>query len=352
MYRCLFIEKQLKKYSKDNSKSKRVYSIIITYVFFIVILTLLLIVIIPQLIETLTTLANNVSSLLVGLTTNVNSITEFLHINFNLDVSSATSYEDLANQLGVNIESVSAYITAILNNFGNGIIASLQNFGSGLYNIFLGLIIAVYLLAAREKFQRQLRKILICIVPRDTANIILKNSEIVAGIFRHFISGQLLEAVIIGVLIFITMSVLHLPYAIIIGCIAAVLAIIPIFGNIIAMIIGAILILAVNPLQSLYFIIAYQVIQQIENNLIYPRVVGSSVGLPAVWTLLAVAVFGGLAGLGGMLVGVPVTASIYTLGSKLVHHVMRRKKVRIAADGYYISTAEENPVIEENIAGE
>jgi predicted PurR-regulated permease PerM len=335
-----FIEDNIKKYSKNKLKSKRVISIILTYVVVLIILTLLLVVVIPQLIETITTLANNASSLVSSLSANINSITDFFHVNFNLDLTTAAGFEDLANQLGISIESISANIQNLLDNFGTGIINSLQNFGSGLYNIFMGLIVAVYLLAAKETFIRQIKKTMICIFSKKIGNIVLNNTRIVIDIFKHFISGQLLEAIIIGALVFLTMTVLKLPYALIIGCIVAVLAIIPIFGNIIAMIIGSILILAVDPWQALYFIIAYQVIQQLENSLIYPRVVGSSVGLPAIWTLLAVAIFGGLAGLGGMLIGVPVTASVYTLGSKLVRYIITRKKIMINEDGYFESIKE------------
>ena len=330
-----FIETKLISFSKKKEKNKRGISIIFTYVFVIIILTLLLVVVIPQLIETVSTIANNASSLLAGLTTNVNNIADFFNVNFNLDLTTAEGFEDLANQLGINIETISDSIQNILNDFGSSIISSLQSFGSGLFNIFLGLIIAIYLLASKEKFVRQLKKLIICFLPKDAANIFVENSRVVINIFKHFISGQLLEAIIIGVLVFLTMTILNLPYALIIGCIVAVLAIIPVFGNIIAMIIGAILILAVNPWQALYFIIAYQVIQQLENNLIYPRVVGSSVGLPPIWTLLAVSIFGALSGLGGMLVGIPITASAYALGTKLVRHIMHTKKVIIDDDGYY-----------------
>jgi predicted PurR-regulated permease PerM len=148
------------------------------------------------------------------------------------------------------------------------------------------------------------------------------------SVFTKFISGQFVEAIILGVLCFIGMSVIRLPYALVISIFIGVTALIPVFGAFIGNIIGAFLILLVNPIQVIWYEIFLLSLQQVEGNLIYPRVVGSSIGLPAIWVLAAVTVGGGVLGVGGMLLGVPLAATVYKIVSNDV--AFKNKKTETA----------------------
>ena len=147
--------------------------------------------------------------------------------------------------------------------------------------------------------------------------------------FSKFISGQCLEAVIVGILMFIAFSLFKFPYALIIAVLTAITALIPIFGALIAMVVGAILIGLNNPMQVILFIIVFLVIQQIEGNLIYPKVVGKSVGLSPIWTLLSITVGGNLFGIPGMLLGLPIASIVYAFIKSTVNNRLKEKQIEI-----------------------
>ena len=343
------IENFLKKHSKKPQNSKRGWAIFLTYILIFGILAIFFGLIIPQLILTISHLAQNANDLIYDIINNFDSVISFFHINFNIDISSTSALDASLANLGFDLDSVISTLQSLLNSFSSNIGSYLNSIRSGIYSIFLGLILAIYLLASKEKFLHQFKKVIVAITPVKVSNLLIENGRIVINIFASFVSGQLLEACIIGLLIYIIMLILSLPFAILISCIVTFLALIPIFGNIVAMILGAIIILAVNPIQSLYFIIAYQIVQQFENNVIYPRVVGSSVGLPPIFTLLAISIFGGLYGLNGMLIGVPVTASLYTLGAKLFNYLINKRNLVIKTDGYVTQKKLNKEIIEPEI---
>ena len=145
--------------------------------------------------------------------------------------------------------------------------------------------------------------------------------------FTNFITGQCLEAIILGTMFFVVMSVLNFPYALLVGILVAVTALIPIFGAFIGCAVGAFLILVVNPMKALAFIVLFLVLQQVEGNLIYPHVVGNSVGLPSIWVLVAVTVGGNLMGIAGMLVFIPIASVLYTLLREWVYRRLKEKNL-------------------------
>ena len=158
---------------------------------------------------------------------------------------------------------------------------------------------------------------------------ILELGKLTNQTFTKFVSGQCLEATILGTIFFIVLSILRFPYALIISVLTTITALIPIFGAMIAMVIGAILIAIESPLQALIFIIVFLVIQQIEGNFIYPKVVGKSVGLSPMWTLLAITVGGNLFGIPGMLIGLPLASIAYALVKEIVNNKLKDKKIEI-----------------------
>lgn len=184
---------------------------------------------------------------------------------------------------------------------------------SGATAAFLGFIFACYLLAQKERLGNQCKRLLYAYLKQERADGVLRVAALVNRTFSSFITGQCVEAVILGCMFWVTMTIFRFPYASTISVIIAFTALIPVFGALIGMFLGILLILVVDPIQALWFVILFQVLQQLEGNLIYPRVVGSSVGLPGIWVLVAVTVGGSAFGVLGMLFMVPLTSVIYTL---------------------------------------
>jgi predicted PurR-regulated permease PerM len=184
---------------------------------------------------------------------------------------------------------------------------------SGATTVFLGFFFACYLLAQKETLARQFKKLFYANFKSEHVDESLRILRLTNKTFSSFITGQCLEAVILGAMFWITMSIFRMPYAGTISVLIAFTALIPVFGAFIGMILGILLILVVNPIQALWFAILFLVLQQIEGNLIYPRVVGSSVGLPGIWVLVAVTIGGSAFGVVGMLVMVPLASVIYAL---------------------------------------
>ena len=184
---------------------------------------------------------------------------------------------------------------------------------SAVTNFFIGFVFACYVLLQKEKLGEQCRKLLTAVFPGKQVDYILHVCSLSHRTFSSFITGQCMEAVILGAMFFVAMSILRFPYALLVGVLVAFTALIPIFGAFIGCVVGAFLILMVSPAQALGFIVLFQVLQQIEGNLIYPRVVGNSVGLPAIWVLVAVTVGGNLMGVLGMLIFIPIVSVLYAL---------------------------------------
>jgi predicted PurR-regulated permease PerM len=196
---------------------------------------------------------------------------------------------------------------------------------SGIVNLFIALIFAIYVLLRKEKLEDQGRRVMTAYLPRTICHYLNHLLAMLHKNFSSFISGQCLEALILGTLFMIFMSIFNLPYPIMVGILIAFMALIPVVGAFAGCAIGAFLILIDNPVKALWFLILFLVLQQLENNLIYPRVVGSSVGLPAIWVLVAVSVGGSLFGVGGMLFFIPLLSTFYAL---LRDSVNRRNKVK------------------------
>lgn len=184
---------------------------------------------------------------------------------------------------------------------------------SGIVNAVISFIFALYILFQKEKLENQGRRIVSAFLPEKAAAKIQEIFALLYKNFSSFITGQCMEAVILGVMFVITMSIFRMPYALMVGVLIAFTALIPIVGAFIGCSVGAFLILIDNPLQAMWFVILFLVLQQIEGNLIYPKVVGNSVGLPSIWVLLAVSLGGSLFGVVGMLVFIPLTSTGYTL---------------------------------------
>lgn len=187
-----------------------------------------------------------------------------------------------------------------------------------LSNLLFALIFAIYILAGKEKLARQINRLLSPVLKSSWKHTFYEIIGVFNKSFSSFITGQCIEAVILGSLCILGMTILRLPYASVIGTLVGATALIPVLGAYIGGFVGFVLIFTVSPMKAIYFVIFLCILQQLEGNLIYPRVVGASIGLPGIWVFAAVTAGGGLAGIPGMLIGVPTAAAIYQLLKKYV----------------------------------
>ena len=194
-------------------------------------------------------------------------------------------------------------------------------------NFVIAFVFAMYIVLQKERLSVQVRKIMYAFLPKAGADWINRVASLTYTTFSHFFTGQCLEAVILGTMFFVAMTIFRFPYALLVGILVAFTALIPIFGAFIGCIVGAFLILMENPMQAVLFIVMFLILQQIEGNLIYPHVVGSSVGLPSIWVLVAVTVGGSLMGIVGMLVFIPLMSVCYTLFRQWVYDRLQKRNL-------------------------
>lgn len=205
------------------------------------------------------------------------------------------------------------FVRDTASSFMGSAVSVIGSVTNGIVNTVIGIFFAIYCLGRKEILARQGRRILYSLVPEKTSDEIVRILRLANATFSNFISGQCLEACILGCLFAVSMTLFGMPYVPLVSVTIAVTALVPVVGAFIGCVVGAFFILVDNPLQAATFIAMFLILQQLENNLIYPRVVGTSIGLPGMWVLVAVTVGGGLMGVGGMLLMIPLTSVCYTL---------------------------------------
>lgn len=315
------IEKSLRKIIKKDNKEVliRTLAIILSLLLFVVVIICIAFLLIPELIDNIEMLIKNIPGVI-----------EKIEI-WLLDV--LDKYPDIQKQIvevfSNSDHNVSSIVSSILNYLLNGVIGFISNLVSGFITFFTAVIFSIYMLSQKEYLIRCSKKLVYGYLKEEQARKVTEIAELTNKTFSNFISGQCVEAFILGLIIFIALTIFRFPYALIISVLTAVTALIPIFGAIIAMVIGAVLIGINNPIQAILFIVVFQVIQQIEGNFIYPKVVGKSVGLSPMWTLLAITAGGSLFGIVGMLVGLPLASVAYALIKESVNTRLKQKKIKI-----------------------
>ena len=197
---------------------------------------------------------------------------------------------------------------------------------NGMSTFLIGFIFSIYILLQKENLIRQTKKLLAAFLPEKTVAGIIRIAALTSKTFSNFFTGQCVEAVILGSMFFIVLMVLRLPYALLIGVLIAFTALIPVFGAFIGWAVGAFLMLIISPMDALLFSAVFFTLQQIEGNMIYPHVVGNSVGLPSIWVLVAVTLGGSMMGVLGMLIFIPLTSVLYALLRETVHRRLRVKQ--------------------------
>jgi len=203
-----------------------------------------------------------------------------------------------------------------------------------LLNLIIGVIVCVYFLNGKDKFKAQIKKVITALFRRDTANEIFEFGNYAHHAFGGFITGKIIDSIIIGVICFISMSIFRLPYPLLISVIVGVTNIIPFFGPFIGAVPSALIILMVSPIQALYFLILVIILQQLDGNIIGPAILGNSTGLSSFWVLFSIVIFGGLFGPVGMIIGVPVFAVIYYYAGKWIRKRLRNKGLEDRTEEY------------------
>lgn len=285
---------------------RRPFALLITLLLLFGVFGLVMFVVIPELTGTILSLADQIPDALTALETYLNDLSQHW-----------PQVQLYINELNINWSGITEKAVAVLQNLTTLILNSGFNIVgktvSGLFTFVISFIFSIYLLLQKEKLSRQGKQVIFGLFPEKAADKTLQILTMSQTIFSNFISGQCLEAVILGVLFFIAMSIFKMPYAVLIGVLIAITALIPIVGAFIGCFIGVFLILMVEPWMALKFLILFLVLQQIEGNVIYPKVVGNSVGLPPIWVLMAVTVGGNMFGIIGMLVFIPLCSVAYAL---------------------------------------
>mgnify|MGYP002599109041 FL=1 len=211
---------------------------------------------------------------------------------------------------------------------------------NGMSTFLIGFIFSIYILLQKENLIRQIKKLLAAFLPERTVEGIVRIAALTSRTFSNFFTGQCMEAVILGSMFFIVLVVLRLPYALLIGVLIAFTALIPVFGAFIGWAVGAFLMLIISPMDALLFSVVFFTLQQIEGNMIYPHVVGNSVGLPSIWVLVAVTLGGSMMGVVGMLIFIPLCSVLYTLLRDAVNERLKRRKLSVKPDDLKRDSAE------------
>lgn len=306
--------------SKLWKRVRRPLAVALAYLLVALVLVSIIAFIIPGLIESMGILADTVQQTVPGYVTSaMDWLNEFAQEN------DLTFIQDFLRNF--NWSNVLSSASAVLRDFLSSLVGVTINVASGVFAAVMGFIFSVYMLMGKEKLLRGVKSTLLAFLPRPTAQKIGQIATLTNRMFFNFIRGQLLECVILGSLCYVGMSILQLDYALLISSVATLGALIPILGAYIGAAVGVLILLLVHPIDALIFLIFLLILQQVEGNMIYPRVVGSSIGLPPLWTLFAVVFWGGVLGIPGILFGTPATAVIYRLLRTSVRSRLRQRNI-------------------------
>ena len=280
------------------------------------IFALLVYFIIPQVVASLTMLFNNIPMYLDQLQESVVGLLQ----SWNLYTP------EVADQIA-NLRSTVLDLTSFFDKLMGSLPGMITSVGTGLFNFFVGLIVSIYVVFAREKFKRQAKKLTYALFTPGFADRFLDVLRYSNNVFLGFINGTLIDAAFVGITTFIFMTVCQLPYALLIAVIIGCTNIIPFFGPFLGAIPSAVILLIVDPLYALAFVIFILILQQIDGNVVMPKIVGLNIGMSAFWVLFALILFGGLFGFWGMLLGVPVFTIIYSLIKTCINRSLEKKGI-------------------------
>ena len=305
---------------KKINKGRRPLCLVLAICLVLGVLTVVIFVVGPELVSTI-----------MGLQKSIPLFFENIQAQAESFFASYPEIVTYIEQVDVNWEQIGKEVMGFLTSGASTMVASTLSAAisivSGVANFCIGFVFAVYVLLTKETLAKQAGRLLMAYLPESLYENIVKVASLTEKTFSNFLAGQCVEAVILGTMFFLTLTVMRLPYALLIGVLIAFTALIPIFGAFVGCIVGAFLILMVSPVKALVFLVVFQVLQQIEGNLIYPHVVGGTVGLPSIWVLAAVSVGGSLMGIVGMLLFIPGCSVCYALLREQVGKRLEKRQI-------------------------
>ncbi len=316
---------------KDPEKAKklvRVISVLGALIFFVLIIAVLLLMVIPELYK-------SINGMIGTLPKQVNDFMDWLNEYISSD-------SDISSYLEVGLTKSTEFFenwakTDFLPQTKNimvGVTTGVINAVKVLFNVLVGIIISIYVLMSKEEFIGQSKKLVYAVLPGKSANAIIHTVHKSNEIFGGFISGKLLDSLIIGILCFICLYFMNMPYAVLVSVIVGVTNVIPFFGPYLGAIPSAILIMLASPIQGVYFIIFIVILQQFDGNILGPAILGESTGLSSFWVVFSILVGGGIFGILGMIIGVPAFAVIFYVFRRTVNHILRKKELPLSSEEY------------------
>lgn len=306
------------KFKGKYKNAKRGLSILSTFVFLILLLIGFMFFMIPQLKESISTLVSSIPDHISSLEDMMNAKFGTTEVTKNIIDSAMNMWKEIIQTVG-----------SLAADFLSQAVTITISITSTIANFILAIVISVYVLASKEKLVKQFKKFLYAFNKKSRVDSLLKILRISNTKFSKFIQGQVTEAVIIGVLVFIGMTIFGFEYAGLISTIIGVTALIPIFGAIIGTIPGILILLTISPMKAVWFLVLIIVIQQLEGNLIYPKVVGGTIGLSGLWVMIATIIGGNMFGIVGILIGIPFVSILYTLVSEVISNKLKEKNIKI-----------------------
>lgn len=289
---------------------KRYLSLPLTLVFLVGIVLIVLFLVIPELGRTVMVVGENIPDAVMDFQT---WIVDVFDQNPQMAEQIAAQLNNLVIDWDSVVQGVWNFLRVGAGNVLSTTVSAAMSLFSAVTTFFISFVFCIYILLSKERLGEQTKKLLAAFMQEKRAAKVLQVGALSHRTFSNFISGQCLEAVILGVLFFVAMSICRMPYVLMISVLIAFTALIPIFGAFIGCAVGAFLILVTNPIQAVGFVVLFLVLQQVEGNLIYPHVVGNSVGLPSIWVLVAVTLGGSTMGIVGMLIFIPLCSVLYSL---------------------------------------
>lgn len=317
--RHLFDEERIKK-SKVLQKMARPVSMILVLIAVFGIVAIIMFILIPQLGETFANLGRSIQAF-------IPQIQEWAARLFNDNKEIMDTVNNLEFDWNKIMDTGINFFKNGAGSVVNSTITAAKSIVSGLTTFFIAFVFAIYILLQKEKLGVQAKKVLFAFVRRGRAEATVEVLSLTYNTFSSFLTGQCVEAVILGSMFAVSMTILKLPYALLVGVLIAFTALIPIFGAFVGCGVGAFLIFMVDPMKALIFVVLFLVLQQIEGNLIYPHVVGNSVGLPSIWVLAAVSIGGSLMGVVGMLIFIPIVSVVYALFPEIVYLKLKKNQI-------------------------
>lgn len=308
-------EKNEKK-ARRVARGIRIISLLVSITCILFVISLVTTFIVPEMIENIKGIANNIPTYIESIKEFANEQKDEFGISNNVVKDIVEHSNVVLSDLGLTLKDIVA-----------GTFEFTTSLASGIFNFLVSFILAIYIILDKERLFSGLKKVIYAFLPKDKADYIAKASKVFNKTYTGFVTGQVTEAIILGVLCYIGMLIFKMEYAAVISICIGIGALVPIFGAFIGAVPGVFILFMISPMKAVWFVVYIVVLQQLEGNLIYPRVVGTSIGISGFWVLVALVIGGNIGGIAGILIGIPGFAAIYILFKDIVRDKLKANKI-------------------------